>query len=104
MWGDEKALWLATGVRSVTPDSDSGEETLQPLGRSDLVTCGYRDCLQAAGARSDRANYASKCCAPFTLQWPGLSSGKGTSVCWPTTENAQFITTHQINNAANTGT
>jgi hypothetical protein len=38
VWWDEKALGLVTGVRSVTPHSDSGEETLQALGRSDLVT------------------------------------------------------------------
>lgn len=38
-WWDEKALGLVTGVRGATPHSGSGEETLQPLGRSDLVTC-----------------------------------------------------------------
>lgn len=37
--GDVKTSPLAPGVRGATPKSDSGEETLQPLGRSDLVTC-----------------------------------------------------------------
>lgn len=42
-WCDEKAPWLATGMRSATPESDTGEEILQPLGRSDLVMCGFRE-------------------------------------------------------------
>lgn len=57
-WWDEKALGLVTGVRGATPHSGSGEETLQPLGRSDLVTCVVIECLRAGGLRGYRASYA----------------------------------------------
>lgn len=49
MWSDEKGKLPATGVRHGAPESDSGEEVLKPLGRSDLVICiclqkPFKDC------------------------------------------------------------
>lgn len=38
MWSDsKKRTQPATEVRDGAPESDSGEEVLKPLGRSDLV-------------------------------------------------------------------
>lgn len=39
MWSDEKGSLPATEMRDGAPESDSGEEVLKPLGRSDLVIC-----------------------------------------------------------------
>lgn len=58
-WCDEKAPWLATGVRSATPESDSGEETLQPLGRSDLVMFGVRE-TEGCWAKRSLSSYGSE--------------------------------------------
>jgi hypothetical protein len=38
VWSHEDTR-LAPGVRGGTPESESGEEVLRPLGGSDLVTC-----------------------------------------------------------------
>lgn len=62
MWSDEKGKLPATGVRHGAPESDSGEEVLKPLGRSDLVkyAYAYRNPLKTVGVRDHKVGYASK--------------------------------------------